>query len=73
MLGKVLKYDIKLLSKNLIPLYVVLLGLALVIRLLSFFEKLSIINIVLGLMIVVFIFALTFSFFLTGVLMLSIT
>lgn len=67
MLGKVLKYDIKSLSKNLIPLYVVLLGLALVIRLLSFFEKLSIINIVLGLMIVVFIFALTFSFFLTGV------
>ena len=64
MLGKVLKYDIKALSRYLIPLYAVLLGLGLMIRLLSFFEKVSIINIILGIMIVAFIFAVTFSFIL---------
>ncbi len=67
MLGKVLKYDIKVLSRYLIPLYAVLLGLGLMIRLLSFFEKVSIINIILGIMIVAFIFAVTFSFILNGI------
>lgn len=67
MLGKVLKYDIKSLNRYMFPLYAVLLGLGLMIRLLSFFEKVSIINIILGLMIVAFIFAITFSFVLSGI------
>ena len=68
MLGKVLKYDIKSLNRYMFPLYAVLLGLGLMIRLLSFFEKVSIINIILGLMIVAFIFAITFSFVLSALI-----
>ena len=67
MLGKVLKYDIKALSRYLVPLYVVLLGLSLMIRLLSFFEDVPVINIILALMIVALIFALVFAFILTGI------
>ena len=67
MLGKVLKYDIKALSRYLIPLYAVILGLSLMIRILSLFDDVSIIAIVLGLMILALVFAVGFSFLLTGI------
>ena len=67
MLGKVLKYDLKALCRYLVPLYAVIFGLGIMTKLLSFFEKVSIINIILGLMIVALIFAVTFSFVLTGI------
>ena len=62
MLGKVLKYDIKAIGRYLIPLYAVLLGLGIMIRILDFFEKVSVINIILGFMIAAFILLITFSF-----------
>ena len=67
MLGRVLKYDLKALCRYLVPLYAVIFGLGIMTKLLSFFEKVSIINIILGLMIVALIFAVTFSFVLTGI------
>ena len=39
MLGKVLKYDLKALNRYLIPLYAVIVGLSVMVRLLGFFEK----------------------------------
>lgn len=68
MLGKVLKYDLKAIFKNLIPLYVVLISLGLMVRLLSFFDNISIISILLGLMVLGLIFVSTFSFVITGIL-----
>ena len=52
MLGKVLKYDLKALCRYLIPLYAVLFGLGIMIRVLGFFDNVSIIAIICGLMIV---------------------
>ena len=46
MLGKVLKYDLKALCRYLIPLYAVLFGLGIMIRLLGFFDNVSIIAII---------------------------
>ena len=67
MLGKVLKYDLKSLIKNLIPLYVVLFGLGLMIRILGLFDNVSVIAIVCGLMIVALVFVSFLSVLLTGV------
>ena len=67
MLGKVLKYDLKTLVKSLIPLYVVLIGLSLMIRLLGFFDKVSVIAIILGLMIAALVLVDCLSFVLTGI------
>lgn len=67
MLGKVLKYDLKSLSRYLIPLYVVLLGLGIMIRLLGFFENVSIISIICALMIAALLMLSVFSFVLTGI------
>lgn len=67
MLGKVLKYDLKSLIKNLIPLYVVLFGLGLMIRILGLFDNVSVIAIVCGLMIVALVLVSFFSVVLTGI------
>ena len=67
MLGKVLKYDLKSLIKNLIPLYVVLFGLGLMIRILGLFDNVSIIAIVCGLMIVALVLVSFLSVVLTGI------
>ena len=67
MLGKVLKYDLKALCRYLIPLYAVLLGLGVMIRLLGFFDNISIIAIICGLMIVALVLVSVFSFVLTGI------
>ena len=68
MLGRVLKYDLKAIFKNLIPLYVVLISLGLMVRILSFFDNISIIGILLGLMVLGLVFVSMFSFVLTGIL-----
>lgn len=67
MLGKVLKYDLISICKNLIPLYVVLLGLSLMVRILSLFDNVSVIEILLGLMIFGLILISIFSILLTGI------
>lgn len=67
MLGKVLKYDLKALNRYLIPLYAVIVGLSVMVRLLGFFEKVPVIDIVLGLMIVALVLVIAFSFVLTGI------
>lgn len=67
MLGKVLKYDLKSLIQNLIPLYVIILGLGLMIRLLGFFDNVSIITIICGLMFVALVLVSILSFALTGI------
>ncbi len=72
MLGKVLKYDIKAIGRYLIPLYAVLLGLGIMIRILDFFEKVSVINIILGFMIAAFILLITFSFVLNGIFVIKL-
>lgn len=67
MLGKVLKYDLKALCRYLIPLYAVLLGLGIMIRLLGFFDNVSIIAIICGLMIVALVVLSCLSFVLNGI------
>ena len=67
MLGKVLKYDLKALCRYLIPLYAVLLGLGVMIRLLGFFDQVSIITIICGLMVVALVMLSFLSFVLTGI------
>mgnify|MGYP001624000121 CR=1 FL=1 len=67
MLGKVLKYDLKALCRYLMPLYAILLGLSVMIRLLGFFDNISIIAIICGLMIFAFVLAVALSFVLTGI------
>lgn len=67
MLGKVLKYDLKALFRCLIPLYVLLLGLGVMVRLLGFFDNISIIAIICGLMMVALVFLAVLSFVLTGI------
>ena len=67
MLGKVLKYDLKAVCRYLIPLYAVLLGLGIMVRLLGFFDNISIIAIICGLMIVALVLVSVFSFVLTGI------
>lgn len=67
MLGKVLKYDLKSVCRYLIPLYMVLLGLGLMIRILGFFENNAIINIILGIMIVALVLISAFSFVLNAI------
>ncbi len=67
MLGKVLKYDLKALCRYLIPLYVVLLGLSMMIRFLGFFDNISVIAIICGLLIVALVMLFIFSFMLAGI------
>ncbi|CCY47190.1 uncharacterized protein BN793_00170 [Firmicutes bacterium CAG:822] len=67
MLGKVLKYDLKALCRYLIPLYAVLFGLGIMIRLLGFFDNVSIIAIICGLMIVALVVLSCLSFVLNGI------
>ncbi len=67
MLSKVLKYDLKALCRYLIPLYVVLFGLSVMIRLLGFFDNISVIAIICGLMIVALVMLSALSFVLTGI------
>ena len=67
MLGKVLKYDLKALCRYLIPLYAVLFGLGIMIRLLGFFDNVSIIAIICGLMMVALVVLSCLSFVLNGI------
>ena len=67
MLGKVLKYDLKALCRYLIPLYVVLLGLSMMIRFLGFFDNISVIAIICGLLIVALVMLFILSFMLAGI------
>ena len=67
MLGKVLKYDLKALCRYLIPLYAVLFGLGIMIRLLGFFDNVSIIAIICGLMIVALVVLSCLSFVFNGI------
>lgn len=67
MLGQVLKYDLKAVCRYLIPLYAVLLGLGVMVRLLGFFDNISIIAIICGLMVVALVLVSVFSFVLTGI------
>lgn len=67
MLGKVLKYDLKALCRYLIPLYAILFGLGIMIRLLGFFDNVSIIAIICGLMIVALVVLSCLSFVLNGI------
>ena len=67
MLGKVLKYDLKALCRYLIPLYAVLFGLGIMIRLLGFFDNVSIIAIICGLMIVALVVLSCLSFVVNGI------
>ena len=57
MLGKLLKYDIKWQAKRLVPLYLIMLGSALAIRIIDLFrDTFSFLNIFYGLLTVAFIF-----------------
>lgn len=67
MLGKVFKYDCKTVIRYLCPLYLVIAGFAVMIRLLGFFDKISVLQLINGLLIVGFVFLIGFSFLLTGI------